>query len=119
MLTPIRKWLHSGTVEAGCRRFLVLPVHSFKFSGGKAHRRSPLSLSSAAKNKKGTGSEQITSRTSENDGSEVPVPFLFMGFGIVLLAVLAFNSNVLAATPVDIYQDMESGNAGDLLTPPL
>ncbi len=35
----------------------------------------------------------------------------------VCLVVLAFNSGVLAATPVDIYVDMESGNDGDLLAP--
>ena len=30
------------------------------------------------------------------------------------------NSNVLATTPiaVNMYQDMETGNAGDALTPP-
>ncbi len=32
------------------------------------------------------------------------------------LVVLACSSEVFAATPVDIYQSMESGNAGDLLT---
>ena len=40
-----------------------------------------------------------------------------MGFGAALLVVLAFESNVLAATPVDIYQDMENGNNNDVLTP--
>lgn len=35
----------------------------------------------------------------------------------VLFAVLVFNSDIFAATRVDIYQDMESGNDGDLLTP--
>jgi hypothetical protein len=33
------------------------------------------------------------------------------------LALSAFNSNVLAATPVDLYQSMESGSNGNLLTP--
>jgi hypothetical protein len=40
----------------------------------------------------------------------------FLSFGAVLGAVLAFDSALLAATPVDIYQSMESGNAGDALT---
>ena len=35
----------------------------------------------------------------------------------MFFAVLAFNSDIFAATPVDIYQDMESGNDGDVLTP--
>ncbi len=37
----------------------------------------------------------------------------------VFFVALLFNSDTLAATPVDIYQDMESGNDGDLLTPNL
>ena len=37
----------------------------------------------------------------------------------VFVMVLAFNADVFAATPVDIFQDMESGNPGDLLTPEL
>ena len=40
----------------------------------------------------------------------------FVTFGAALLAVLAFNANALAATPVDIFQDMESGNNNDVLT---
>ena len=39
-----------------------------------------------------------------------------MGLAAVVLAVLALNAAALAATPVDIYQDMENGNAGDVLT---
>ncbi len=35
----------------------------------------------------------------------------------VFVVVLALGSDVLAATPVDIFQDMESGKDGDLLTP--
>jgi hypothetical protein len=31
--------------------------------------------------------------------------------------LVAFHAEIFAATPVDIFQDMESGNAGDLLTP--
>jgi hypothetical protein len=34
-----------------------------------------------------------------------------------MLVVLALESTVLAATPVDVYIDFESGNAGDPLTP--
>ena len=41
---------------------------------------------------------------------------LVISAGIVAL-VLASQSTMLAATPVNIYQDMESGNDGDLLTP--
>ena len=37
----------------------------------------------------------------------------------IFLSVLAFHSDILAATPVDIYEDMESGNNGDLLAPPI
>lgn len=40
-----------------------------------------------------------------------------MRFWAVCLAVLAFASDILAQTPVDIYQDMGSGTSGDLLTP--
>ena len=40
-----------------------------------------------------------------------------VGLGAACVVVLMMNANVLAATPVDIYQDMESGSAGDLLTP--
>jgi hypothetical protein len=40
-----------------------------------------------------------------------------MGFGAAFLLMAAMSSSVLAATPVDVYQDMESGNSGDLLTP--
>jgi hypothetical protein len=35
----------------------------------------------------------------------------------LLVVVLVFAADALAATPVDIYQDMESGNEGDLLVP--
>jgi hypothetical protein len=38
-------------------------------------------------------------------------------FGAAFLLVLALGSNVPAATPVDIYQDMESGRDGQVLTP--
>jgi hypothetical protein len=41
----------------------------------------------------------------------------FTTLGVVSLVVLALDSAVFAATPVDIFQDMESGNAGDVLTP--
>jgi hypothetical protein len=41
---------------------------------------------------------------------------LFVTLGVMCLVVLALDSVVLAATPVDVYQDMESGNAGDVLT---
>jgi hypothetical protein len=41
----------------------------------------------------------------------------FFSFGSMFLIALAFESYVFAATPVDIFQDMESGNNGDLLTP--
>jgi hypothetical protein len=37
-------------------------------------------------------------------------------FSSALVVVLALSSDLLAATPVDIFQDMESGNDGDLLT---
>ncbi len=42
-----------------------------------------------------------------------------LGCSAAFLVVLAFNVNVRAATPlpVNIYQDMESGNDSDLLTP--
>jgi hypothetical protein len=33
------------------------------------------------------------------------------------VAILALHSAIFAATPADIFQDMESGNEGDLLTP--
>ena len=36
---------------------------------------------------------------------------------VASVALLALPSAVLAATPVDIFQDMESGQEGDLLTP--
>ena len=42
-----------------------------------------------------------------------------MRFWTMLFVVLVFQSDVIAATSVDIYQDMESGNDGDLLTPTL
>ena len=38
-------------------------------------------------------------------------------FGVVWVIVLALAADVPAATPVDIFQDMESGKEGDLLTP--
>ena len=41
----------------------------------------------------------------------------FVRFGAVFIAVLAFEAGIFAATPADIYQDMESGKDGDLLTP--
>ncbi|MGA2259705.1 MAG: hypothetical protein ABSG53_33935 [Thermoguttaceae bacterium] len=41
----------------------------------------------------------------------------FLSFRGVFLVVLALSSDVFAATPVDIFQDMESGKDGDLLTP--
>ena len=40
-----------------------------------------------------------------------------MRLWVAFFVVLASNSDVSAATPVDLYQDMESGNDGDLLTP--
>ncbi len=40
-------------------------------------------------------------------------------FPIALVVVLALSSDLLAATPVDIFQDMENGKDGDLLTPAL
>jgi hypothetical protein len=40
-----------------------------------------------------------------------------MRFWAMLFVVLAFPFDIFAATPVDIYQDMESGKDGDLLTP--
>jgi hypothetical protein len=36
---------------------------------------------------------------------------------VASIAILALHSAVLAATPADIFQDMKSGNEGDLLTP--
>ena len=36
-----------------------------------------------------------------------------------LLVLWALNASALAATPVDVYQNMESGNNGDLLTSPI
>ena len=55
-------------------------------------KRSPLSLSSVAKRS-------------------------LIGLGAALWAVLVMNSNVLAVPiAVDMYQDMETGNAGDTLT---
>ena len=42
---------------------------------------------------------------------------LFVTFGATFLAMLVFGSDLFAATPVDIYQNMESGNDGDVLTP--
>ena len=36
---------------------------------------------------------------------------------IASVAMLALNVTAFAATPVDIFQDMESGKDGDLLTP--
>ena len=41
----------------------------------------------------------------------------FPGFSGVVLAVLAFPAAIFAATPVDLFQDMESGRDGNLLTP--
>ncbi len=41
---------------------------------------------------------------------------VFPGFLSVFLVVSAFPAAILAATPVDIFQDMESGKDGDLLT---
>jgi hypothetical protein len=41
----------------------------------------------------------------------------FFSFGSKFVIVFAFASGVFAATPVDIFQDMESGTNGDLLTP--
>jgi hypothetical protein len=46
-------------------------------------------------------------------------PKLVAAFGGLLALALALDSRVLAATPVDLFQDMESGNDGDLLTPAL
>jgi hypothetical protein len=40
----------------------------------------------------------------------------FASLGAALLVLAASHSTVLAATPVDMYQDMESGNNGDVLT---
>ncbi len=41
----------------------------------------------------------------------------FLSFRGLFVVVLAVSSpDVLAATPVDIFQDMESGRDGDLLT---
>jgi len=42
---------------------------------------------------------------------------LLAGFGSLVVLWSAFGSTSPAATPVDIFQDMESGNGGDLLTP--
>ncbi|HEY1210867.1 MAG TPA: hypothetical protein VGE85_15990 [Terracidiphilus sp.] len=41
---------------------------------------------------------------------------LVVSCGVLMLG-LALASNLFAAVPVDIFQDMESGNDGDLLTP--
>jgi hypothetical protein len=41
----------------------------------------------------------------------------FLGFSGVFLLGLAFPSATIAATQVDIFQDMENGKDGDLLTP--
>ena len=41
---------------------------------------------------------------------------LFVSLGVMFAGLLAFESNVLAATAVDVYQDMQSGNNGDALT---
>jgi hypothetical protein len=41
---------------------------------------------------------------------------LVLSCGGVFVVVLAVNSEILAATPVDIFQDMDSGNDGDALT---
>ena len=43
----------------------------------------------------------------------------FPSFGGMFLVVLAFAAESFAATPVDIFQDMESGKSGDLLAPAL
>ena len=40
----------------------------------------------------------------------------FVAFGAAVLVVWVFNSNILAATPVDLYQDFETGNNGDVIT---
>ena len=42
---------------------------------------------------------------------------LLAGFGGLVVLLSAFKSTSPAATPVDILQDMQSGHAGDLLTP--
>ena len=42
---------------------------------------------------------------------------LLMTFAATFLAALVIGSNIFAATPVDIYQDMESGNDDDVLAP--
>ena len=39
-----------------------------------------------------------------------------LSFGGMLVVALAFDADLFAATPVDLYQGMESGNNGDLLT---
>jgi hypothetical protein len=39
----------------------------------------------------------------------------FMSFWAASLVALVFHANVFAATPVDVYQSMESGSDGDLL----
>jgi hypothetical protein len=41
----------------------------------------------------------------------------FTVFGGLLFVLVASTPNLLAALPIDIYQDMESGNDGELLTP--
>ena len=41
---------------------------------------------------------------------------LVVALGVMSLVVLVLDSAVLGATPVDIFQDMESGNASDMLT---
>jgi hypothetical protein len=41
----------------------------------------------------------------------------FAIFGVSLVFVLAFGSTLLAGTLVDVFQNMESGHDGDLLTP--
>ena len=41
---------------------------------------------------------------------------LLVGLGAMFFIVMA-SAGVVVAIPVDIYQDMESGNDGDLLTP--
>jgi hypothetical protein len=39
------------------------------------------------------------------------------GLGGMFVVVLALGADIFAATPVDIYQDMQSGTSGEVLTP--
>jgi hypothetical protein len=42
-----------------------------------------------------------------------------LGIAAISFVSVAFAASAPAPTPVDLYQDMESGKAGDLLTPEL